>query len=168
VIVALNAGMRKAEVLLLKWDNVDLKHGFILLEITKNGERREIPINDTVREALRSITRRLDVPYVFYDPKTGKPYQDIKRSFASACRRAGIKDFRFHDLRHTFASHLVMIGTDITTVKELLGHKTLTMTLRYAHLAPSHKVKAVDLLDSTLNDKPTAQLLHKKGGTNHD
>jgi len=72
----------------------------------------------------------------------------------------GIKDFRFHDLRHTFASHLIMASIDLTTVKELLGHKTLTMTLRYSHLAPSHKVKALDVLDNTLNGKSTAQLLH--------
>jgi len=121
--------------------------------VTKNGERREIPINDTVRKELQSLTRRLDVPYVFYDSKTGKPYGEIKKSFASACRRAGIKDFRFHDLRHTFASHLVMSGVDLTTVKELLGHKDIRMTLRYAHLAPSHKVRAVNILDSTLKNK---------------
>ncbi len=151
VITALNTGMRKGEILNLKWDQVDLKHGFILLDITKNGERREIPINETMRATLKGLTRRLDVSHVFYDSKTGKPYQDVKRSFQSALRRAKIKDFRFHDLRHTFASHLVMAGVDLTTVKELLGHKTLTMTLRYAHLAPSHKVKAVDILDSTLN-----------------
>jgi site-specific recombinase XerD len=100
------------------------------------------------------------VSYVFYDPKSGKPYQDVKRSFATACRRAGIKDFHFHDMRHTFASHLVMAGVDLTTVKELLGHKTLTMTLRYAHLAPSHKVKALDILDSNINENSTAQKVH--------
>ena len=94
------------------------------------------------------------MPYVSCDPLyiTEKTYQDVKRSFASACRRAGIKDFRFHDLRHTFASHLVMAGADLTTVKNPLGHKTLTMTLRYSHLAPAHKMRAVDLLDSTLNE----------------
>jgi len=163
VICALNTGMRKSEILNLKWDNIDLKHGFILLDRTKNGERREIPINDTLRSVLQGLIRRLDVPYVFYDPATGKPYQDIKRSFNSALRRAGIRDFHFHDLRHTFASHLVMAGVDLTTVKELLGHKTLTMTLRYAHLAPSHKVKAVNILDNVLGEKPSAQKVHNLG-----
>ncbi|MFZ6017797.1 MAG: tyrosine-type recombinase/integrase [Nitrospirota bacterium] len=121
VITALNTGMRKGEILNLKWDNVDLKHGFILLDRTKNGDRREIPINDTTRQTLQSLTRRLDIPYVFFDSVTGKAYQDVKRSFNTALRKAGIKDFHFHDLRHTFASHLVMAGVDITTVKELFG-----------------------------------------------
>lgn len=160
VIVALNTGMRKGEILGLRWNQVDLQNGFILLEISKNGDRREIPINDTLRATFKSIIPRIDVPYVFFDPRTGKALLDVKRSFTTALRKAKIHDFHFHDLRHTFASHLVMAGVDITTVKELLGHKTLTMTLRYAHLAPSHKVKAVDILDSVLNEKPTAQKLH--------
>lgn len=165
VTVALNTGMRKGEILGLTWDEVDLNHGFILLEQedTKNGERREIPINGAARGALQGAVRRLDVPYVFYDHETGKPYKDVKKGFNGACRRAEIKDFHFHDLRHTFASHLVMAGQDLTTVKELLGHKTLTMTLRYAHLAPSHKVKAVDVLDSILNENSTLHLLYNSG-----
>jgi site-specific recombinase XerD len=93
-----------------------------------------------LREALIGIIRRLDIPYVFYNQKTDKLYDNIVKSFYTAMKRAGIKDFRFHDFRHTFASHLVMAGVDLTTVRELLGHKTLTMTLRYSHLAPSHKV----------------------------
>ncbi len=162
VTMALNTGMRKGEILTLKWDNVDLRHGFILLDQTKNGERREIPINSTLKETLTELfqgtkdrPRRIDVPYVFSDPSNGKPYQDVKRSFRSALKKAKISDFHFHDLRHTFASHLVMAGQDLTTVKELLGHKTLTMTLRYAHLAPTHKVKALQVLDNVLNEKPS-------------
>ncbi|MCX8027653.1 MAG: site-specific integrase [Thermodesulfovibrionales bacterium] len=154
VIMALNTGMRKGEILNLKWENVDLKHGFILLEKTKNGDKREIPINDNLREILNNLIRRIDSPYVFYNQKTGKPYHpEIKRSFHSALKRAGIKDFRFHDLRHTFASHLVMAGVDITTVSKLLGHKSITMTLRYSHLSPSHTKKAVSVLNEIFSKK---------------
>ena len=170
VAFALNTGCRRGEILGLTWDRVDLKHGFILLDDTKSGKRREIPINATVRDTLKGITRRLDSPFVFVNPDTIKErppvkeggkkrpasgrYHDLKKSFASACRRAGIRDFHFHDLRHTFASQLVMNGVDITTVSKLLGHATLTMTLRYAHLAPDHLKSAVDVLSriSSLHD----------------
>jgi integrase len=169
VVTALHTGMRRSEILSLTWDRVDLKHGFFLLDQTKNGERREVPIDGTLRETLAELfqgtkerPRRIDIPFVFYDPFTGKAYKDVKRSFASACKRVKIRDFHFHDLRHTFASQMVMSGQDLTTVKDLLGHKHLTMTLRYAHLAPSHKVKAVEILDSILTGKPSAQLVHKK------
>ncbi|MBF0516708.1 MAG: site-specific integrase [Nitrospirae bacterium] len=141
---------------------MDLTHGFIRLDRTKNGEHRDIPINDDLKAVLQSISRRLDVPYVFFDDTTGKPFNDVKRSFQTACRRAGISDFHFHDLRHTFASHLVMAGVDITTVSKLLGHKSLTMTLRYSHLSPNHLQNAVNVLDITGNadEKRTAYLLH--------
>ena len=153
VITALNTGMRRSEILKLRWDQVDLKHGFILLEVTKSGARREIPINETLRETLEVLPRHIKSPFVFWSGEKGKPYQGVKRSFNSAVRRGGLKDFSFHDLRHTFASHLVMAGVDLASVKELLGHKTLTMTLRYAHLAPSHKVRAMVILNEVLNKK---------------
>jgi integrase len=165
VITALNTGCRKGEILGLKWDQVDLKHGFILLDITKNGERRELPINGTLRTTLEALPRRLDGGDVFFDPRTGERYQDIKRSFPTACKKAGIRDFRFHDLRHCFASHLVMAGIDLTTVSRLLGHKSLAMTLRYSHLSPQHMTRAVDVLDNVLNGNfnSTSHLLHNQG-----
>jgi integrase len=149
VIVAANTGMRRGEILKLKWSQVDLRHGFILLDNTKNGHRREIPINTTVREVFESISRGPESEYVFPN-RYGDPYRWLDASFKTACRKAEIHDFKFHDLRHTAASHLIMSGIDITTVKELLGHKTLAMTMRYAHLAPSHKVKAVEVLGKRL------------------
>ena len=154
VVAALNTGMRKSEILGLTWDRVDLRHGFIFLDRTKNGEKKELPINGSLRQYLEELAmNNMDGHrHVFHD-KDGKPYLDVKRSFLSACTKAGITDFHFHDLRHTFASQLVMAGIDLTTVKELLGHKTLTMTLRYAHLAPSHKVKALEVLDAKLGQK---------------
>ncbi len=154
VVTALHTGARKSEILNLRWEQVDLKHGFILFKgsMAKNGERREVPISDTLRETLSGIVRRLDLPFVFYNPGTDEPYTMVTRSFASALKKAKISDFKFHDLRHTFASHLAMAGVELITIKELLGHKDVTMTLRYAHLAPAQKKRAVHILDTALNN----------------
>jgi hypothetical protein len=95
-------------------------------------------MSDTLRETLRRIPRRLDSPYVF-PGKLGKELVNIRRRFLKALDEAGIEGFVFHGIRHTFASHLVMAGVDLMTVKEFLGHKRFEMTLRYAHLAPDHK-----------------------------
>jgi integrase len=140
----------------LRWEQVDLTHGFILLDKTKNGERREIPINKTLRATLNKVPRhfvgendrRELAAYVFHDPGTLRPYEDVKRSFTSAVRAAGISDFHFHDLRHTFASQAMMSGKiDIATLSKLLGHKTLKQTMKYAHLAPTHMTKAANVMD---------------------
>ena len=151
IIFGLTTGCRKEEMLSLKWDEVDLKHNFINILETKNGDSRQVPISKTLKETLSGIKRRPSVPYVFneWDEKknVGKRFVDVKRSFATACRKAGIRGASPHTLRHTFASHLVMGGTDLTTVSRLLGHKSLTMTLRYAHLAPNHLDKAVNSLN---------------------
>ncbi len=166
VTVALNTGMRRGEILGLRWDHVDLRHGFILIGTSKNGERREIPINTTLEYLFKEMPHSIESKYVFVD-KDGKPYKDVKRSFGTALRRAGISDFRFHDLRHTFASHLIMAGIDLISVKELLGHKTITMTLRYSHLAPEHKRKAVNTLDKVLrNDEK--EILSSQSGSHFE
>ena len=147
VITALNTGMRKSEILHLTWDRVDLKNRIILLDKTKNGERREIPINNTLFNALSEIIRNIKTDYVFYNPETLKPFYDVKKSWQKALKKSNILDFRFHDLRHSFASSLIMKGVDLTTLKELLGHKDVKMTLRYAHLAKGHIREAVKVLD---------------------
>ena len=105
-----------------------------------------------MRQTLQSLLRRVDSPYVFTDRK-GRRFGDVKKGFHAACRRAGIKDFMFHDLRHTFASHLVMAGVDITAIKELLGHKSLSMTLRYAHLSPGHMRPAIAVWTENFREK---------------
>ncbi|MHB8232927.1 MAG: tyrosine-type recombinase/integrase [bacterium] len=147
VITALNTGMRKSEILNLTWDRVDMLNRVILLDTTKNGERREIPINDNLYESLSGIVRRINVKHVFFNPRTVKPYNDIKKGFSAALGKSHILDFRFHDLRHTFASQLVMKSVDLATVRDLMGHKDIKMTLRYSHLSKTHLKEAVGALD---------------------
>ena len=145
VIVALNTGMRRGEIFNLKWGDVDLDRGQLTIRDSKNGESRTVELNQQVVETLSQLEGRSKNLLVF-PSRHGEPYNDIRASFYAACRKAGITDFRFHDLRHTFASHLVMSGVDLTTVKELLGHKTLVMTLRYSHLSQGHKKRAVEVV----------------------
>jgi len=143
-------------ILNLKWIDIDFKRNLLYLIETKNGERRDVPINDTVKRTLIKVLKHPESPYVFCN-ESGKPYTNVRTSFDTALKRAGIKDFRFHDLRHTFASHLVMLWIDLKTVQELLGHKSFSMTLRYSHLSPDHKDRAVDILDSNLSEEKDSQ-----------
>lgn len=145
IILALNTGMRRGEILGLKWHDVDFKRNIITLLDTKNGEKREVYMNEQVKTALIRVRKHPESPYIFCN-SLGKPYHDIRKSFFTVLGKSGIKNFHFHDLRHTFASQLVMSGTDINTVRELLGHKDIRMTLRYSHLSPSYKNRAVDIL----------------------
>ena len=150
VIIALNTGMRRGEILNLKWRDVDIKRDVIYLLNTKNGEKREIPINEQVKTALIRTRKHPSSPYIFYK-KDGSSIGDIKKTFFTALKKSGINNFRFHDLRHTFASHLVMSGIDLNTIRELLGHKSLEMTLRYSHLSSNHKKRAVDVLSKKMD-----------------
>lgn len=151
VAVALSTGMRRGEILDLQWKYVrlDVGLGFIYIVRSKGAESRQIPISP---ELCEIFTRRKagiedDNDYVFPSPVTGERRESVpggsNSGFGTACKMAGIEDFRFHDLRHTFASWLVMAGVDLTTVSRLMGHKSLAMTLRYSHLAPGHLHSAV-------------------------
>jgi len=142
---ALCTGMRKGEILRLRWDDVDFDRQLIYVRQSKSGEPRHVPIAAPLYPTLSRLT--VISAYVF-PREDGCPRQDVRGAFEGAVKRAGIHDFRFHDLRHTFASHLVMNGVDLLTVKELLGLKTLDLVQRYAHLSPSHKQKAVDMLQA--------------------
>jgi integrase len=137
ITIALNTGMRKSEILGLKWSDVDLDNGFIHLEDSKSGERADIYINQTVKDALKYYPRESEEIF---------GVKDVKKSFHNLLEKAGITNFHIHDLRHTFASHLVMKGVPLATVKELLRHKDLSMTLRYAHLSHTHKKDALNSL----------------------
>lgn len=149
VVLTLQTGMRKGEVSGLLWQEVDLNRKVIHLSgnRTKNGSGRTIPLNPTalgvIREALQQGVTSLD--FVFH--RDGKPLGDFKRSFNSACQRAGLKGVTFHTLRHTFASGLVARGVSLLTVKDLLGHADLSTTLRYSHLAPDALKAAVNEIE---------------------
>lgn len=146
VVTALNTGMRKAEILNLKWSQVDLKNRKITVNRTKNNESRVIPINQTLYQELSMLLKRSNGEYVFSN-KDGIPFTDIKKGFSAALKKAKIKDFRFHDLRHTFGSHLVMQRVDIKTVQQVMGHKEIKMTMRYSHLSPEYVQEAIERLD---------------------
>jgi integrase len=149
LITALHTGMRRGEILKLKWADVDFKNRIITIQESKSGKKRMLPMDDTLWEALSLLPTRFQRGYVFPSPvREGQPLFDFTRPFRNAVKEADIHNFRFHDLRHTFSSHLVMSGVDLMTVKELLGHASVTMTMRYSHLAPDHRMRAIKTLDS--------------------
>ncbi len=159
IVLALNTGCRKGELLGLEWRRVDMCSGLLYLdaEHTKSNKRRSVPLNSMARAAIRSRERYCKEhapksPWVFCHPD-GSRIQNLKRSFATACKRAGIEDFRIHDLRHTCAAWLVTAGVPLTEVRDLLGHSSVTMTERYAHLAPENVRAAVEILERRNEEK---------------
>lgn len=144
VLTALHTGMRRGEILDLKWEQVDLGSGWITVLKSKSGKSRMIPISPVLGETLLALKRSKDSSgYVFISDKTKKPINACQTAWLGALKRSGLDHFRFHDLRHNFASHLIVSGVDIATVKELLGHSDVAMTMRYAHSAPDTKKQAV-------------------------
>jgi len=151
-ILALSTGMRQAELMGLKWQDVNLKDEFIILHETKNGERRRVPLAGIGLELLRehSKVRRIDTPLLF--PSTKDPLKpiDLRRPFDNAMKAAEIEDFKWHDLRHCTASYLAMNGASLAEIAEVLGHKTLAMVKRYAHLSDGHVSNVVASMNAKI------------------
>lgn len=120
----------------------------VLGQGSKSGDTRHIPLNDEALATLRQWKKQQSEPVgLVFPSRGGNPFNHVKKAWGGVLLAAELTDFRWHDLRHHFASKLVMAGVDLNTVRELLGHSDITMTLRYAHLAPEHKAAAVALLD---------------------
>ncbi len=143
VTIALQTGMRRGEILNLKW--TDIKDGYIQLLETKSGNSRNIPTSTTLLNALKFIPKVSE--YVFINPKTNKPYTDIKKSWHKVLNKANIENFRFHDLRHTVATRMVEKGIDLLVVKDILGHTMIETTMRYAHPVPERVQAAIEVLN---------------------
>ena len=148
--IALHTGMRRGEQYGCEWSWVDLDRKVLTVPRSKHGEKRRVYLNDTAIAAFRTLWK--------FSQGTGKVFAHLYSSdetigarewFRAMLDDAKVKNFRWHDLRHTFASRLVMAGVDIRTVQELMGHKTIQVTLRYAHLAPEHQLEAVQRLCNT-------------------
>ena len=135
-------GCRKGEALNLKWDDVDLDNDVIAIKATKTRHDRYMPVSAPLTGLLEGIEKVDGCSHVFNSG--GKKIVDFKHSFRTACRNAGLKDLRIHDLRHVFASKMVMNGTSLYITGELLGHRTPNMTKRYSHLVPDTLRKAVN------------------------
>jgi integrase len=148
VTLALHTGLRRGELFGLQWRDVDLAVTRLTVrgDESKSGQTRHVPLNTIASATLatwREITKPKTSAAVVFAGADGEPLADIKKAWAALLTKAAIRDFRFHDCRHHFASKLVMAGVDLNTVRELLGHSDFKMTLRYAHLAPEHKAAAV-------------------------
>jgi integrase len=151
VVLAVSTGMRRSEILGLRWLDVDQPGNRIMLPQTKNGDGRIVYLNSLAQQAITAVhdTAALPTDRLFNSSKMVPDY--VSQVFASACRNSKIEDFRFHDLRHTAASWMRMHGADIHTVAQILGHKDLRMAVRYQHLSPAFLSDAVKLLDSAFS-----------------
>ena len=147
VLIAITTGARRGEITGLRWGDVDLGKGRALLQQTKNTDKRTLALVPQVTAELKKIqkVRRIDSDLIFENPNNGKrTYQDIEMYWREARTKAKLEDFRFHDLRHTFASRMAMDGRSLAEIAAALGHRTLAMVQRYAHLTDSHVQAAME------------------------
>lgn len=148
ILLSINTGLRRGELFSLRWENVSFDRAMLTIEGTyaKSGKTRHIPLNSEALHVLKSWRPQINNSDLLFPNKDGNPFDTVKKSWGNLIKSAKIKNFRWHDLRHHFASRLVMAAVDLNTVRELLGHSDMAMTLRYAHLAPEHKANAVEKL----------------------
>lgn len=151
VTLALSTGARKMEIVGLKWQDVDLQRGLIFLHDTKNGEKRSLPLVGTAKELMQEHykNRNKNIDLVFPAKNLKNPI-DIRTPFETALKKADIKDFRWHDLRHSAASYLAMNGATLAEIAAILGHKTLNMVKRYSHLSDSHTAGVVERMNNKI------------------
>ncbi len=156
VVLSLNTGLRRGELFNLKWADIDISRAMLTVsgQGAKNGQTRHIPLNDEAMAELRGWKAQSQDNGLVFPGRNGKRFDNINNSWQKLLKDSDIVNFRWHDLRHTFASRLVMAGVDLNTVRELLGHADIKMTLRYAHLGPQVKRAAVAKL--VRNDRATA------------
>jgi len=149
VVLAISTGARKSEILNLQMEDVDLKRQVITVQETKNGERRQLFLSGLALELLNTYLKHRTHRGFVFPSSTRKNPVNIDREWQATTKKAGITDFRFHDLRHTAASYLAMNGASIAEIAEVLGHKTLNMVKRYAHLSKTHTASVV----ASMNEK---------------
>jgi integrase len=146
VTVALHTGMRSGEIRNLNWRDLDFDSGFLIIRDSNNGESRHVPMDSTVVDLFRNYPRTPGSDLVFTNAVGGR-IGWLQHGFRKALGRAGITDLHFHDLRHTFASQWMMAGGELYSLRDILGHKTIAMTQRYAHLSPAYKRAMVDRME---------------------
>jgi integrase len=152
ILAALHTGMRRGELLKLKWADLDFDQRLVRASHTKNHKVRYIPMNQKLYALLESIDHfsgpKGPSPYVFTNPETGTRWKNVNGAIERTCEKAGFDDVTFHTLRHTFASRLAQAGVPLNNIRELLGHGDMKVTMRYAHLAPNNLREAVRTLEN--------------------
>ena len=149
ILFAINTGLRSGEIFRLTWEEIDLDLKRIKPTVRKTRRALVLPLNDTAHKVLVGRHAVRHGPYAFYNPSTGDRFKDCKLGLKGALRRAGLTGITWHTFRHTFASRLTRSGVDLVTVKELLGHSTVSVTMRYAHSDDETKRRAVDRLPTS-------------------
>jgi len=169
IIIAASTGMRKMEILSLKWEDIDFRRGIIHIKDSKSGRAREVYMNCPVFEALKALPQEFE--FVFFNQATGNHVTSVRKSFKKACEDMGIKNFRFHDLRHCCATKMVEAGVDLVTVSKILGHSDIKLTMRYAHPGEKTMRAAAEKLGQIYEqtrqkvDSPTEEVEIKMGVT---